>query len=176
MEARHCGDRPEWTANEGGVMFRLFRKSQIGTSEWRATDEVADQPHDQYQRSGLTDYEWREEPNQVAEALRLGLGLPEHRDAAPAVPKIGGWEMAGPLRSGNLTILDGGGRCLATLKVDVIGIERARKVGRLMCRAPAMRDCLEHIQAELEGDDDGTRFDDLLRLIGDELALSERAD
>jgi hypothetical protein len=80
------------------------------------------------------------------------------------------WTVIGPVKAtGNLLILDGAGACVATIKFYPAKAEECRAVADLLRRAPNMAAILEHVKTELEADDEGTRFADLLAMLTDEL-------
>ena len=82
--------------------------------------------------------------------------------------------VSGPLKSGNLIIADAAGACVATVKVaSPDQLDEARRLAVLLSRAPNMRAVLEHLKTEFEGDDDGSRWKDEIRMIGDELRRTD---
>ena len=78
------------------------------------------------------------------------------------------WTVAGPLRNVDYAILRApDGECIFTIKSATNASSLARAF--IASRALIMRAKLKHIKAELEGDDEGARHQDLIKMIDDEL-------
>lgn len=88
--------------------------------------------------------------------------------AASRVWSAGVWRLTGPLKSGGWTIHAGDKQIAVITAVDVSPAE-AEANARAMSRASALTAMLEHVESELSGDDDGSRFPDLLKMIREEL-------
>lgn len=81
----------------------------------------------------------------------------------------GEWKLTGPTSTNRSYVINAGNNQIAIVSgIDVSPAEVLANA-RAMLRARELTGVLEHIQTELEGDDDGTRWADLLRMIADEL-------
>ena len=109
--------------------------------------------------------------NQVEEALNLPVERelpatkqPEHH----AFTDERDWSLVGPTRSDAYAIVCGTKQVGVVIAADV-GARECASNAKLIIRAPARHFILEHILAELEGDDEGTRWSDLVGMIRAEL-------
>jgi hypothetical protein len=108
---------------------------------------------------------WTKTPppaNQVEQALQN----------APA-PARGEWKLVGPTKVGAF-IVEADGKQVATVVAADFPPPIVEQNARVIVRSLNMRTILEHVETELQGDDEGTRWRDLLALIGDELRRAGR--
>jgi hypothetical protein len=78
------------------------------------------------------------------------------------------WSLVGPTRSDAYTVVCGTKQLGVVIAADT-GAKEAAANAKLIARSPARHAILEHILAELEGDDEGTRWSDLVGMIRTEL-------
>jgi hypothetical protein len=107
--------------------------------------------------------------NQVDELnTRVRVELPSPEVQHNAFTDERDWSLIGPTRSDAYTIVCGTKQIGVVIAADV-GARECACNAKLIIRSPARHFILEHILAELEGDDEGTRWADIIGMIRAEL-------